>query len=137
MALAPRREIKSRTIKNALKNIFVPAVIKDYNILSLRSLWETNEDDIVMAQQLIAAKRLQVDAILFSVPEVHGFVSCLTAMTYSKEQVSLSAFSTISYPTILSFCVCHVLHISIIYIFCSVFSDEKEKGNKKDDGFRK
>ena len=123
MALAPRREIKSRTIKNALKNIFVPAVIKDYNILSLRSLWETDEGDIVMAQQLIAAKRMQVDAILFSVPEVHGFVS---AMTYSKEQVSLSAFSTISYPTFLSFCVCYVLHISTIYIYIYSCSPEGE-----------
>lgn len=115
MALAPRREIKSRTIKNALKNIFVPAVIKDYNILSLRSLWETDEDDIVMAQQLISAKRMQVDAILFSIPEVHGFVSCLTAMTYSKEQVSLSAIfnTTISYNSFLLcvLCASHFYHI--------------------------
>ena len=55
MAFAPKREIKSQRIKNALKRIFVPAVIEHYPVIAVRALWERETiEDMHVAKTLIA-----------------------------------------------------------------------------------
>ena len=61
MAFAPKREIKSQTIRNALKRIFVPVVIEHYPVIAVRALWETETtEDMHVAETLIASKRMQL-----------------------------------------------------------------------------
>ena len=58
MAFAPKREIKSQTIRNALKR-FVPVVIEHYPVIAVRALWETETiEDMHVAETLIASKRM-------------------------------------------------------------------------------
>ena len=88
MAFAPKREIKSQTIKNALKRILVPAIIQHYPVVAVRALWETTtNEDMCVAEQLIASKRMQLHKVLLKHPNVHGFLSCITAMTLTQKQV--------------------------------------------------
>ena len=55
MAFAPKREIKSQTIRNALKDIFVPVVIEYYPVIAVRALWETETiEDMHVAERLVA-----------------------------------------------------------------------------------
>ena len=91
MDFAPKREIKSQTIKNALKRIFVPVAIKHYPVIAVRALWETETiKAMYVAEKLIASKRMQLHKALLELLQVHGLVSCITVMTLSKKQVILS-----------------------------------------------
>ena len=95
MDFAPKRKIKSQTIKNALKRIFVPVVIEHYPVIAVRAIWETETiKDMYVAEKRIASKRMQLHKALLELPQVHGLVSCITAMTLSKKQVipSLNVF---------------------------------------------
>ena len=106
MAFAPKREIKSQTIRNAVKRIFVPVVIEHYPVtpvviehypgipvviehypgIAVRALWETETiEDMHVAETLIASKRMQLHKALLELPQV--LVSCITAMTLSQKQV--------------------------------------------------
>ena len=57
--------------------------------------WETETiEDMHVAETQIASKRMQRHKALLELPQIHGLVSCITAMTLLQKQVisSLDVF---------------------------------------------
>ena len=101
MALAPQREIRSSTIKRALKNFFVPVVERYYGVIAIRALWETESDgDSAIATHLIAVKRMQLHHVVKDLPDVHGFVSCITAMAPLRKAVRFEYIFFFTFSTV-------------------------------------
>ena len=86
MEIAPRRSLKNTTLKNALKANVVSVIIKRYQAIAVRALWETTDDPHRRAELLVCAKRAQLQSLILNIEEVVGCISCVTALTLFTDQ---------------------------------------------------
>ena len=50
----PRRQLTSVVFRQVLKAFVLPAVVKSYNIVAIRAVWHTNDDDRQLTQTQIS-----------------------------------------------------------------------------------
>ena len=62
--MTTRRQLTSVVLRQALKAFVVPSVVKSYNIVAIRAVWHTNDDDRQLTHMQICPKRTQLELIL-------------------------------------------------------------------------
>jgi len=85
----PRSSLRSETLKSALRNFIVPHISQKYFVTAIRTTWDVEDADLMVAQMNIWEKRREVDKIVSSFNSVVMFFSCLTAMESKKIRESL------------------------------------------------
>ena len=83
MSRQVRRTIRNETIKNALKNFFIPTISEKYLVIPIRCLWDVVEEDLNIASFNICNKRQELEEIVNSFEEVVLYFSCTCAMESS------------------------------------------------------
>ena len=79
-----KRTLRSDTLKCALRNYFVIPVVKQYNIIAIRCLWDCEQEDRLKAELNIWAKRKELYEVLNKLDHIVAYFSCLTALTAKK-----------------------------------------------------
>ena len=87
MAYTPRKELRDQNMKHSLKSYIVSHVVKRYQVVAVRALWDTEN-----AALEIWAKRRQMEMMLEEIPTVRLIISCITALPapnpYKKQKSS-------------------------------------------------
>ena len=76
----PKRQLTSTVLKQTLKAFVVPPVVKSYNVVAIRAVWHTIDDDRRLTHLQIAAKKKQLEMILETEEKVMLFVSAITGL---------------------------------------------------------
>ncbi|XP_066932599.1 uncharacterized protein [Clytia hemisphaerica] len=75
-----QRTIRSKTLKDALSNFVVTPIIKYCHIISLRCVWDVNEEDLPEASFNIMKKKEEIEAKINEFEDIVMYFSCLCAM---------------------------------------------------------
>ena len=62
----------------------MPPVVKSYNIVAIRAVWHTNDDDRQLTRLQICPKRTQLELILQEDPNIVLFISAITSLEKQK-----------------------------------------------------
>ena len=79
-----RRQLTSVVLRQALKAFVVPLVVKSYNIIAIRAVWHTNDDDRQLTHIQICPKRTQLELILQEDPNIVLYISAITGLEKQK-----------------------------------------------------
>ena len=71
-------------LRQALKAFVVPPVVKSYNIVAVRAVWHTNDDDQQLTHMQICPKRTQLELILQEDPNIALYISAITGLKKQK-----------------------------------------------------
>ena len=66
--------------KQTLKAFVVPSIVKSYNVVAIRGVWHTIDDDIRLTHLQIAARKKQLEMILETEEKVMLFISAVTGL---------------------------------------------------------
>ena len=80
----PKRQLTSTMLKQTLKAFVVPPIVKSSNVVSIRAVWHTIDDDRRLTHLQIAAKKKQLEMILETEEKVMLFVSAVTGLEKGK-----------------------------------------------------
>lgn len=81
--MSVKRTIRSSTVRNAFKNFLVPIFKDKFFVVTLRCLWDVQEQDINLASYNIDSKRDELESIVNLYDDVVAYFSCTCAMQSS------------------------------------------------------
>ena len=79
-----QRTIRSKTLKDALKNFIVKPIAQNCHVISLRCVWDVDQEDIPKASFNILSKSNEIQNKINEISEVVLYFSCLSAMKASE-----------------------------------------------------
>ena len=78
--MSRRGQLRSEVIKRSLRSFIVPSIIRKYQVVAVRALWNSAE----RADDLIWGKRRELENLLLDNDKVAAFFSCITSMMQPK-----------------------------------------------------
>lgn len=84
---APRRQLTSVMLRQSLKAFIVPPVLKSYEVVAIRAVWHTDDDDRRETELHISPKRRQIELLLQEDNRVMLYVSAITGLEKEKPHV--------------------------------------------------
>ena len=82
--LRPSRRLTSKTIYNALRAFVVQVIANNYLLVCLRALWDAQENDETLVEQIIPVKRKQLEMLLGRNSDIMIIWSCITGIEEGK-----------------------------------------------------
>ena len=71
----PKRQLTSTMLKQTLKAFVVPPIVKSSNVVAVRAVWHTIDDDRRLTYLQITAKKKQLEMISETADKAMLFVS--------------------------------------------------------------